>query len=417
MDPGGSENRLNGPIILRRKTRRWIYLLVIAVPYLLATGCYRARYECRTEGPPKSAAVAPLGKEMAGGETPRAESTVPPLPPPVTGSSPEEAAPKVPAESPPEPSPAQPRAEISPESSLLPAGEPVPVKEVPPGVSEPSGAKMAAAKERPGEAPAAAPSPQTGTAVPAAPPHGGRNTVLAMLPQDRMFSEEGPSWARSKEDLVYRVEFLGVTMGYARFSFRGKVLLSGKEAYHLRVRAWTSDILSMVYPIDDTIDYYLDVKTITPLRQERTKSNKEDDVAIFDQEKGTIVYRDMKDGRVVKKVDVVPNVHDPVSAAYYFRSRPPGTEREPLPMYAGRKLWEVSAKVVGSERIRTERGEFDTIVVEPVVIRKGGGEEKKNMRMWMTRDELHVPVRVYAKFKKIRTWTLVGELLPDQQGG
>jgi hypothetical protein len=39
------------------------------------------------------------------------------------------------------------------------------------------------------------------------------------------------------------------------------------------------------------------------------------------------------------------------------------------------------------------------------------------MRMWMTKDERHVPVRLYAKFKKVRTWTLVGELLPDREGG
>ncbi len=67
--------------------------------------------------------------------------------------------------------------------------------------------------------------------------------------------------------------------------------------------------------------------------------------------------------------------------------------------------------------IRTDKGEFDTIITQPVLRQGGKLETKKEMRMWMTRDERHVPVRLYAKFKKIRNWTLVGELLPGQQGG
>ncbi|HJX16052.1 MAG TPA: DUF3108 domain-containing protein, partial [Candidatus Deferrimicrobiaceae bacterium] len=94
-----------------------------------------------------------------------------------------------------------------------------------------------------------------------------------------------------------------------------------------------------------------------------------------------------------------------------------GAEEKGRPMYAGRKLWEISAKPLGTERIRTERGEFDTIIIQPVLRREGKVEDKGNLRMWMSRDERHLPVRLYAKFRKIRTWTLVGELLPDPQGG
>jgi hypothetical protein len=206
-------------------------------------------------------------------------------------------------------------------------------------------------------------------------------------------------------------------MGYARFTFLGKVLLSGKEAYHLQVRAWTSDILSLIYPINDTIDYYLDVQTIAPLRQEFANSRKKDDVAIYDQEKGTIVYRYKKDGTIRKKVDAVPNVYDPVSVAYYFRTRDLAAEERGRPMYAGRKLWEISARPVGFERIQTERGEVDTIIIQPVIRREGKVEDKGDLRMWMSRDERHLPVRLYAKFRKIRMWTLVGELMPDPQGG
>ncbi len=404
---------MNGPAFLRGGTWRRVYPIVFAVLCLLAAGCYRASREA---GPEPAATSAPLEKETSG-EMQQAVGTVPP--PSLPGHHALHEEPPLPAA---EGSstgtvPAERRADIPPGSSPLPARVAPPAKGETPAPPKAEGKKAGRETGEPGGENAAAAPPQAGPAAPALHEDAEKSVVVAMLPQQMVFPQEGPSWARGKEELVYKVEFLGVTMGYARFSFLGKVLLSGKEAYHLRVRAWTSDILSMVYPIDDTIDYYLDVRTIMPLRQERTRTRKEDDVAIFDQEKGTIVYRNKKDGTIEKTVTVVPNVYDPVSLAYYFRTRDPEKGEDGRTMYAGRKLWEVSAKVTGSERIRTDRGEFDTIIIEPELRREGKIEKEKDMRMWMTRDERHVPVRVYAKFRKIRTWTLVGELLPDQQGG
>ncbi|MBP2684479.1 MAG: hypothetical protein H6Q79_2518, partial [Deltaproteobacteria bacterium] len=59
-----------------------------------------------------------------------------------------------------------------------------------------------------------------------------------------------PAWARGREELAYRVDFIGITMGYARFRYEGKVSIAGKTAYHLNVRAWTSGALSYIYPIN-----------------------------------------------------------------------------------------------------------------------------------------------------------------------
>ena len=413
MDPVGRKNRVNESFSPGNREWCW-FLLLTAALVLLATGCYRATQKPAQESSPPVAATGDSEPAAI-----PAEGTVASLPPQEPRASPGEAPSPIPEVSPLEKAPEEPPRESSPESSLPSAAGIPPEKEPPTAGLPPEAAgngKEAASSG--GGATVAALPPRTGPAapVPSAGTEGGRVDIV-MLPEERAFSQEGPPWARGKEELVYKVEFLGITMGYARFSFLGKVLLSGREAYHLRVRAWTSDLLSVIYPMDDTIDYYLDVETIAPLRQEYTKSKKRDDVAVYDQVKGTIVYRDRKNGKVRKKVDVVPNVYDPVSVAYYFRTRGPEGEAEGRSMYAGRKLWEVSAKSLGYEQIRTDKGEFDTIIIQPVLRQEGKLETKKEMRMWMTRDERHVPVRLYAKFKKIRTWTLVGELLPGQQGG
>jgi hypothetical protein len=389
-------------------------LLLAAILVFLATGCYR-----ETHQPARKDALPVAETGDAQPPAMRAEETVASIPPQEPQPSAGETPSSLPEVSPPKTAPEEPPGSSSPESSLPSVAGTPPEKE---------SSAVGATPETAGGGKAEA-SPEEETTVASLPPHPGPGASVAgagaekggvdivKLPEEMAFSQEGPLWARGEEELVYRVEFLGITMGYARFSFLGKVLLSGKEAYHLRVRAWTSDLLSVIYPMDDIIDYYLDVHTITPLRQEYTKSRKRDDVAIYDQEKGTIVYRNRKDGKIRKKVDVVPNVYDPVSLAYYIRTRGPEGEAEEHSMYAGKKLWEVSAKPLGFEQIRTDQGEFNTIIVQPVLRQGGEVETKKEMRMWMTTDERHVPVRIYAKFKKIRTWTLVGELVPGRQGG
>ena len=282
----------------------------------------------------------------------------------------------------------------------------------------PAGAEAVAAQESapPSRSAGEAPLAESGEPAPkpkppgAAPPAGGK--IFTSPPT------EVPAWAEGKEVLVYRVEFLGLTMGYARFTFQGKVSLHGRETYHLNVRAWTSDFLSVIYPINDNIDYYLDVKTLAPLRQEFTHIGKgKDDVAIFDQENGKIVYRYKDTGKIRKQVDVTPGVHDPVSAAYYFRVRDLGVEERPRHVYAGRKLWQISSRLLGQERIDTSGGPVDTVVIQPVIKREGQLENKGDLRMWMTNDARHVPVRLYAKFRKIKDWTLVAELMPPREGG
>ena len=282
-----------------------------------------------------------------------------------------------------------------PEAVVLPAS-PLPEAKVesgvsPPRESAPSASPTAALKPKP----AAEPLP-----VPTESPQVTRDA-------------SHPGWAKSPEELVYRVDFIGITMGYARFQYRGEVTIGGKLAYHLNVRAWTSGILSYIFPINETIDYYLDAETIAPIRQEFTQRESEkDDVALYDQETGKITYRYRQSGKIRKEVKTIPSVYDPVSVAYYFRWKDLGAENRSRNVYAGRKLYQISSRVLGNERIQTEHGDVDTIAVLPLIRRDGKPDDKGDLKIWFSNDERRVPVRLYAKFHKIKDWTLVGVLIP-----
>jgi len=372
---------------------------------LIGAGCHR--YE-RGEPPPSSGTVP---EERAGDNTVSAPAPVW-LPPavPMDGTEKEAATPppaatppdvKLPAATatatpPPAATAAGARPHDGPEAVVLPAA-PTPEVKVESGAPPPR-ASARSVSPPPAHKPKPAVPPRP---VPAESPKGPHDASL-------------PGWAKSPEELVYRVDFIGITMGYARFRYDGKVSIDGKPAYHLNVRAWTSGILSFIFPINETIDYYLDTETIAPIRQEFTErgKGKKDDVALYNQETGKITYRYRQTGKIRKQVDTIPSVYDPVSVAYYFRWKDLGVENSPRNVYGGRKLYQISSRILGNERIHTEHGDLDTIAVLPLIRRDGKPDDKGDLKIWFSNDERRVPVRLYAKFHKIKDWTLVGELMP-----
>jgi hypothetical protein len=364
---------------------------------LVGAGCHRYGHGVPPPAPPGSAAedrgadntvsaaVAAGGERKEAGASPG--DTLPPVatPPETTAAEITEADAKV-----------ADNAVTGGPKAVVPAPGPLPEAKAESGVSPTAdGARSESPPEGPKPKPVAAPHP--------APVESPKVAPVASL----------PGWAKGPEELVYRVDFLGITMGYARFRYQGKVFIDGKPTYHLNVRAWTSGILSFIYPINETIDYYLDTETIAPIRQEFTQRESEkDDVAFYNQETGKITYRYRQSGKIRKQVDTIPSVYDPVSVAYYFRWKDLGVETRPRNMYGGRKVYQISSRILGNERIHTEHGDVDTIAVLPVIRRDGKPDDKGDLKVWFSNDERRVPVRLYAKFRKIKDWTLVGELMP-----
>jgi len=397
----------------RAGRNRLLRLGAAVLPVLLllsAAGCHGSRKAAVV--PPEAAAPRPY--DNAAGA---AADAIPPVIPIVEGPPPPEKA------GPPEGGPAPAVRDLAGGEPEKPAGAtalreektPAPAPSEGPGTGPTESAAHVTRPETasPRKQPrVSAPTAETPRAKP------GPEAFIQPVPPPPAREGVEPPWARGKESLAFRVDFLGITMGYARFLYKGKVSVGGKAAYHVNVRAWTSGILSYIYLINETIDYYLDMETIAPVRIEYTgRKKKRDEVAIYDQVNGRIEYRYLDDGQVRKTVEVVPTTHDPVTAVYYFRWKDMGREDRPRNVYGGRKVYQIAAVFAGSERLRTNSGEVDTLVVAPVIRRDGKPENKGDLKMWVTNDERRVPVRIYGKFRKIKEWTLVGELMPERAGG
>jgi hypothetical protein len=385
--------------IMNGRVGKGVSTVLLLALLLVVAGCHREE-----RGSPSIPPPAPVPEGRAGDNTVHAAGPAELHPAAADAGSGTTGTP-----SPDVPPPAAPPAEAPPPDTTPPGATAArgpeaassPATPLPEAKAE-SGVPQARDGGRPGSSPAAQkPKPPAAShPVPAEPSKVVREAPL-------------PGWAKNTEELVYRVDFIGITMGYARFRYQGKVFIDGKPTYHLSVRAWTSGVLSYIYPINETIDYYLDPETIAPIRQEYTQRERaKDDVALYDQETGKITYRYLQSGEIHKQVDTVPSVYDPVSVAYYFRWKDLGVENRPRNVYGGRKLYQISSRILGNERIHTEHGDVDTIAVLPIIRRDGKPDDKGDLKIWFSNDERRVPVRLYAKFHKIKDWTLVGELVP-----
>jgi hypothetical protein len=70
-------------------------------------------------------------------------------------------------------------------------------------------------------------------------------------------------------------------------------------------------------------------------------------------------------------------------------------------------------KVHGRERVKTEAGEFDCLVVEPILRGPGIFTQKGRITVWLTDDARRMPVQIRSKLK---TGTLVGRLEAFDRG-
>lgn len=226
---------------------------------------------------------------------------------------------------------------------------------------------------------------------------------------------EIPAWARDGEELSYKVTFMGVTAGYARLVSKGRVRIGDRDAFHLRIKAWTTGTLALLFPISETYDYYLDAESMAPIRRDSMirKVNRPE-IVLFDQENGIIThwYGDTMEVRKKKQIGP-PGFYDGVGATYFFRTRGFGDRSVSIRVFGGRKVYRVSSESAGAETIPYGNGKVDTVLVKPVYREEGGSGEKPmlgELIVWVSKDPRRVPVKLYAAFTKGLEWRLVAEL-------
>jgi len=225
----------------------------------------------------------------------------------------------------------------------------------------------------------------------AMPPEG---TLVNALPTRKAYA--------SGEMLVYSIEWSGVPAGRAVMSVIGGTDPSGAKIERLVSIANSNKAVSMVYRVRDRVMSEIDPRTGVPnhilIDQRHGRRTRIREVK-FDQAHGKATT--FQKGRAPVTVDVPPNTQDIISCLYYLRSLDgiePGTTKI-VDVHEGKKNWRLLVFAEEREQVQVPAGTFDTVRVRAEVRFEGVFFDRGDVRLWLTDDDRHVPVRVSIKIK------------------
>lgn len=199
---------------------------------------------------------------------------------------------------------------------------------------------------------------------------------------------------------VYNIYWSGIKAGEATLSYENT-----PEGITITSTAQSAPFISIFYKVDDLSQSILSPdghpNKYTVKIQEG--HHRKDKVTYFSAKSESnaqkVIYTDkLKNERV--EFDLEKQAFDPLSAAYEISRRKLRISRsEYIDIFDNKKVYNTEVQVLGKERISTSAGEFDTIVIKPLLKSEGVFLQKGEIYIWLTDDEKRIPVMLKSKVK------------------
>lgn len=199
------------------------------------------------------------------------------------------------------------------------------------------------------------------------------------------------------EKLTFDLDYGFVTAGVAVMEIPRIKKISGRNAYHVNFEVNSVPSFDMFYKVRDRYESYLDVEGLFPWRFEqhiREGGYTRDFSAFFDHRKGKAKTSE-------GEYEIPLYVNDIISAFYFARtidySDMKVNDLINLKNFYKDKVYDLDVKYLGKETIEVPAGKFDCIIVEPLVKEGGLFKHEGNIIVWLTDDDLKMPVKVRTK--------------------
>ena len=200
------------------------------------------------------------------------------------------------------------------------------------------------------------------------------------------------------ERLTFDISYGFVTAGQAFMYIPSYKYVNGRKTYETRVEATSTSAFDWVFKVRDRYSTYIDVDGIFPWRfeqQVREGSYSRDFNAFFDPDEQTA---ETSDGQTYHSPAYVQDV---VSAFYYVRtldlSHYHKGDKIQLQNFYKDKTHPLTVQVLGRQRVETDAGTFNCVVIEPLVVEGGLFKNEGSIQIWMTDDQVHMPVKMSTK--------------------
>jgi hypothetical protein len=228
---------------------------------------------------------------------------------------------------------------------------------------------------------------------------------------------------RVGEKVVHSVNYFKMSAGTLTLETRPFVEVNGRKNYQFRTSIRTSSFFESFYAVDDHVDVLMDFEQMIPsvftLHVKETSQLKEAQM-LFDHQKNQATYWEKKvtdkSGEETKKLqwEIMPYAQNVFSAAFYMRAFQWEVGKENAFAVADdEKNLIFRAKAIRKERISTDAGEFDAIVIRPEIELKGKFNPVGDNYIWLSDDDRHYILRIESK---IKIGTLVSEVVQIKPG-
>jgi len=215
------------------------------------------------------------------------------------------------------------------------------------------------------------------------------------------------------EKLVFDLTWTGIKAGTSTLETvndkgRTKIISTARSA------KW----VSLFYTVDDRVESLLrDEQTVSliglpenyriKLREGRHRRDKE---LIFDHANSRVTFIDhISNERKIFKIG--GTTFDPLTSFYYVRGLKLEVGKSVyVDVFDSKKLWNVEVQVLRREKVKTKLGEFDTVVIKPLMKSEGIFNRKGDVYIWLTDDKKRVPVKLVSKLA-------VGSITANLTGG
>lgn len=201
---------------------------------------------------------------------------------------------------------------------------------------------------------------------------------------------------RPGEYLEFSVQYGLVNAGRATMQIHPKIRIrGGRPTFHFITTATSNKMFSTFFSVNDRVESFMDTLALRSVRFEkhlREGNYRKDLLVLFDQENQTASI----DGK--RECEVLENVQDVLSSFYYVRTLElkPGS-RFYVPNHDNGKNYPMQVTVHKRERVTVDAGTFDCLVLEPVVLGEALFNQKGRLRVWVTDDEVKMPVLMKSK--------------------
>ena len=228
---------------------------------------------------------------------------------------------------------------------------------------------------------------------------------------------------RENESVVFNVSYFKVTAGELTMSVGPMKLVNGRKAYSFLANVKTNKTFSMFYTVDDTAETFVDYDMMIPMTYsiDANESSRVKEVRTFfdhDHEEATHWEKVVKkDGQEKKKKinwKIMPFAQNVISAVFYMRN---------FTLTPGKKFafrvaddgnnYTFKGDVLRKEKLETDIGELDTVVVSPQFHQDGQFQPTGENLIWLTDDDRKFIVRIESK---VKIGTLVAKIKSLEKG-